>query len=81
MLNCMTVLPASEVTRENQHLLLSLLYEHLESIPQLENPQNMVYYRYTYCHSRMTIPGNIMSSLCRVLLRVCSTSNNAQGNE
>ena len=42
MLNCMSVLPVSEVSPESQRFFLSLLYKYLEIIPDLENPQHMV---------------------------------------
>ena len=43
MLNCLSQKPVCEVNADDEKLLLSLLFKHLEDIP-LENPQHMVIY-------------------------------------
>lgn len=42
MLNCLSTFPVSEMNQDNINLLVTLLYSHLETIPNLDRPQNMV---------------------------------------
>ena len=42
MLNCLSTFPVSEMSQENMNLLMTLMYTHLEGIPNLDKPQNMV---------------------------------------
>ena len=42
MLNCLSQKPIEGTNSEDEKLLFSLLYKHLEDIP-LENPQNLVH--------------------------------------
>ena len=42
MLNCLSTFPVTEISQEKMNLLMTLLYTHLEAIPNLDKPQNMV---------------------------------------